>query len=364
MFRSLRPLSHALRQKPTSVSSTFGRCFSSNIVSSPHAMPADFIDSIGKNVPHMVMENFLRADVKSKTALVCGGSGQSRTFGELHSNTHKFAHSLVDMGVGKGDCIGLISPNNINYFTVFQGIGLTGATSTPINPLYTEHEIEYQLSVTQSKIVIAHPLCFEKASNVAKKLNIPIIALESIENSEVKTVMDYVNAQESTEAVNIEIDPAAICTLPFSSGTTGVPKGVALNHNSLIANLYQLMPQEGQYYGKNGVVMCPLPFFHIFGLVVGCFLPMWLNNKTVFMPAFDMVKFLELVQEHKCTRLYCVPPIILGLAKHPIVDNYDLSSVECILSGAAPLGGDVQGLAAARLGKEDMHLVVYCCDVV
>lgn len=313
-------------------------------------MPEGYEESKVKSLPHLVMENFLQNDVKDKVAQVCGASGQVRTFGELHNHTHKFARCLLEMGLGKGDCIGIISPNNINFFAAFQGIALTGATSTPINPLYTEQEIEYQLSTTNAKAVIAHPLCFEKTANVAKKLNIPVIALENMDGSNAKSVMDYVNSQASNDEVKIDIDPDAICTLPFSSGTTGVPKGVALNHKSIIANLYQLLPQEGKYYGKDGVMMVPLPFFHIYGMVVGCILPLWLNNKTVFMPAFDLVKFLELIQEHKCTRLYCVPPIILALAKHPIVDKYDLSSVESILSGAAPLGGDVQDLAAARLG--------------
>lgn len=338
MLKAFRPVSQFLRQKPSVVAGM--RCLSSNIITSPHPMPNNFKDSVGKNLPQLVMENFLDSDVKNKTALVCGGSGQTRTFGELHVNTHKFAQALLTMGVTKEWCIGIISPNNINFFSAFQGIALTGATSSPINPLYTEHEIEYQLTTTQSQMVIAHPLCFDKASNVAKKLGIPIIALDALEGrNDVKTLMGLVDAEISTDEVKVDIDPKSICTLPFSSGTTGVPKGVALNHNSIIANLYQLMPQEGKYYGKNGVMMVPLPFFHIYGMVVGCLMPLWLNNKTVFMPAFDLVKFLELIQEHKCTRLYCVPPIILGLAKHPIVDKYDLSSVESILSGAAPLVG-------------------------
>lgn len=347
MFRSLHPVAHAVRRKPLL---PVTRMLSSHIVTSPHPMPDQFKNSQGKSLPRLVMENFLNTEVKNKIALVCGGSGETRTFGELHANTHKFATCLLEMGIGKGDCVGIISPNNINFFSAFQGIALTGAASTPINPMYTEYEIEFQLTTTHSKVVIAHPLCFEKTGNVAKKLNIPIIALDKIEGGGTLTLMDYVNAQQSDAEVRVEVDPGAVVTLPFSSGTTGVPKGVALNHKSIIANLFQLLPQEGDYYGKEGVMMVPLPFFHIYGMVVGCLLPLWLNNKTVFMPAFDLVKFLELVQQHKCTRLYCVPPIILGLAKHPIVDKYDLSSVQSILSGAAPLGGDVQELAARRLG--------------
>ena len=345
MLRSFRPIVFSLKKKSLTMTK-----YLSTIITSPYPMPDGYKNSVGKSLPHLVMENFLNNDVKDKVALVCGASGVTRTFGELHSHTHKFARSLMDMNVGKGDCIGIISPNTINFFAAFQGIGLTGATSTPINPLYTEHEIEFQLTTTNAKAVIAHPFCFEKTSNVAKKLKIPVISLENIDGSGVKSVMDLVNSQKSDEEVKVDIDPGAICTLPFSSGTTGVPKGVALNHKSIIANLFQLIPQEAKNYGKDGVMLVPLPFFHIYGMVVGCILPLWLNNKTVFMPSFDLVKFLELAQDHKCTRLYCVPPIILALAKHPIVDNYDLSCVESILSGAAPLGGDVQDLAAKRLG--------------
>lgn len=149
--------------------------------------------------------------------------------------------------------------------------------------------------------------------------------------------------------MNIPVDPDSTATIPFSSGTTGVPKGVVLSHRNLVANLEQLMPQEGKYITKDGVLMVPLPFFHIFGMVVGLLMGTRVSSKVIFLPAFDLEKFLQLVQDHKVTRAYVVPPIILALAKHPLVEKYDLSSINAILSGAAPLGGDVQEGCAARL---------------
>jgi acyl-CoA synthetase (AMP-forming)/AMP-acid ligase II len=145
------------------------------------------------------------------------------------------------------------------------------------------------------------------------------------------------------------VDVDSVATIPFSSGTTGVPKGVVLTHRNLVANLEQLLPQEGKYITKDGVLMVPLPFFHIFGLVVGLLMGCRVNSKVVFLPAFDLERFLQLVQDEKVTRCYVVPPIILALAKHPLVDKYDLSSVKAVLSGAAPLGGDVQEGCMARL---------------
>lgn len=122
-----------------------------------------------------------------------------------------------------------------------------------------------------------------------------------------------------------------------------------LTHRNLISNFYQSMTLEGQYM-TNANIIIPLPFFHAFGMVMGMCMPLMVAAKVVLLPAFDMIKFLELIQSEKITRAYLVPPIILGLAKHPIVDKYDMSSLKCVLSGAAPLGADVQNECAKRLG--------------
>ncbi len=108
------------------------------------------------------------------------------------------------------------------------------------------------------------------------------------------------------------------------------------------------MPQEGSHM-TNGVIIIPLPFFHAFGMVMGMCIPLMVGAKVVLMPSFDLVKFLGLIQSEKVTRAYCVPPIILALAKHPIIDKFDLSSLKACLSGAAPLGREIQTECARRL---------------
>lgn len=156
-------------------------------------------------------------------------------------------------------------------------------------------------------------------------------------------------AQQNCSPVDIPVDANSTATIPFSSGTTGLPKGVVLSHRNLVSNMLQLYQQETKHLGKDAVVLVPLPFFHIYGLVLGLLTVARHTTKTVFLPAFDLPKFLELVQTHKVTRTYIVPPIILALAKHPLVDSYDLSSLKTIISGAAPLGGDVQEACSKRL---------------
>lgn len=109
------------------------------------------------------------------------------------------------------------------------------------------------------------------------------------------------------------------------------------------------MKAEHSKSGERGVLLCPLPFFHIYGMIAGMATPLEAGAKLVFMSQFDLPLFLELIQQHKVSRGHVVPPIVLALAKHPIIDNYKLDSLECLMSGAAPLGGNVQEQASLRL---------------
>ena len=138
--------------------------------------------------------------------------------------------------------------------------------------------------------------------------------------------------------------------LPYSSGTTGLPKGVMLTHRNLVANIEQV--KHAILYTDDEVALAALPFFHIYGMQVLMNGLIANGVTTVTMPRFDMVEALQATQDLKITRFFAVPPIILGLAKHPIVDQYDMSSVRQIFSGAAPLGAELAAEAGARLGCE------------
>ena len=149
----------------------------------------------------------------------------------------------------------------------------------------------------------------------------------------------------------VAVDPAThTVVLPYSSGTTGLPKGVMLTHRNLVANIEQC--RHTLRYGDDEVALAALPFFHIYGMQV-LMNGLLANGVTaVSMPRFDMVEALTAVQELKITRFFAVPPIILGLANAPIVDEFDTSSVRQIFSGAAPLGAELAAKAGGRLGCE------------
>ena len=143
------------------------------------------------------------------------------------------------------------------------------------------------------------------------------------------------------------LDPAtALAALPYSSGTTGLPKGVMLTHRNLVANVVQTL---AVCPGGDEVVAGVLPFFHIYGqtAVMNCALRA--GDTVVTLPRFDFEAFLRMIAEHRVTRAFVAPPIIVALSKHPAVERYDLSSLRMINSGAAPLGDDLEAACRARV---------------
>jgi acyl-CoA synthetase (AMP-forming)/AMP-acid ligase II len=147
----------------------------------------------------------------------------------------------------------------------------------------------------------------------------------------------------------VRIDPHAdLAVLPYSSGTTGLPKGVMLSHHNLVANLCQCEPVLDVRQDEVGIAV--LPFFHIYGLVVLMAAALWQGATLVTMPRFDLEQFLAILQDYRVTTAAVVPPIMLAMAKHPLVDRFDLSALRFLGSGAAPLGAELEEACGKRLG--------------
>lgn len=133
-------------------------------------------------------------------------------------------------------------------------------------------------------------------------------------------------------------------------GTTGHPKGVCLTHANLVANLYQYENVEGMAFAPDHKLVSPLPFFHIYAFTVSLMYCGWKGHTLITMSdRFDLEELCKLIEEHKPQRAHFVPPILVGLAKHPIIDKYDLSSLRTIVCAAAPLGKDTESAVTQRL---------------
>lgn len=300
----------------------------------------------------MLLPSLIDHENKDKIYLIDGTNNLIKTFSEVYHDCYKFAHILRGTyGIHKKDCVAIISPNDIHYLTTLFGSSLNGAILTPINYLYTAPEIEYQLDITQAKVIISHPQCLDRVASIASHRGIPLITLGP-SDGHATSINDLLSS------VNESIDPASFPSvspndtviIPFSSGTTGKSKGVVLSHRNIMSNILQChILDEHSVDRVNPVAIVPLPFYHIYGLFVALFSPLYQHNTTVFMSSFDLPLFLSLIEKHRVTRAFIVPPILLALAKHPIVDKYNLSSLQVISCGAAPLGSEIQQLCAKRL---------------
>ncbi|GAB3125259.1 AMP-binding protein [Glaciibacter psychrotolerans] len=290
----------------------------------------------------------LAEDDLDRVAVIDGSSGASMTYRTLIDQINRVAGALAARGVGPGTVVGLLCPNIPAFTSVFHGILRTGATVTTINSLYTADDIENQLTDSGATWLFTLSPLYPAAHEAAVAVGLDDAHMFVLDGAGGHLSLADLLGEDAPAPV-VEIDPAThIAVLPYSSGTTARPKGVMLSHRNLVANVEQAR-------GLLTVVaddrlLAVLPFFHIYGMTVLLNLAFKQRSALVTMPRFDLTEFLRIMQDHACSYVFIAPPIAVALAKHPLVDAFDLSSVHTILSGAAPLDGALSDAVAARLG--------------
>ena len=286
------------------------------------------------------------ADLANKPALIDGPTGRSVSFKELAESISIAAYNLSQRGFKKGEVFGVLSPNCPEYAIAFHAIATLGGIVTPINPLYTRNEIAHQLKDSGARFLVTVPGCSDKAAEAAHDAGIEELFVFG--EAPGATPFDSLLI-DNGRAEQVEIDPLEdLVALPYSSGTTGLPKGVMLTHHNLVANICQM---DGlRYFGQTDTLICVLPLFHIYGLVVVLNMGLYSGATVVMMPRFDLESFLKAVRDYNVTLAHLVPPIVLGLSKNPIVDNYKVPTLKTIFSGAAPLGEELTRACMDRLG--------------
>ncbi|MEU8076972.1 4-coumarate--CoA ligase family protein [Catellatospora citrea] len=277
-------------------------------------------------------------------ALIDGRTGQTLTYAQLAHMVDRLAAGLAEAGLRPGDVLALFSPNTLLYPVVFHAALAAGATVTTVNALATEKDLTTQLSDSGAKLLVTVSPFLDRAMAAAAHVQ-EILVCDTAEGH--RSVQELMATTAPAPAV--VLDPAtALAVLPYSSGTTGVAKGVMLTHRNLVANIAQT--QQVVKYDPADRVLAVLPFFHIYGLTVLMNMALSKGATLVVLPRFDLVEFLTAMADQKVSRAFVAPPIVLALAKHPLVDQYDLSALQVVFSGAAPLDGDLAQACAARLG--------------
>ena len=284
-----------------------------------------------------------------KPALVDGPSGRTLTYRQLEAGIRALAGGLVARGFAKGEVVAVMAPNIPEYAIVFHGVAMAGGIVTTINPTYTEREVHHQLVDSRATMLVTVAPFLETASKAVVGTDVEAVYLigEVPAGADALPVTDLFG-EPLAQQVPVSADD--VVTLPYSSGTTGVNKGVMLTHHNLVANIAQGIEVLG--FGDDERFVGVLPFFHIYAMQVVMNFGARMGATVVTMPRFDLVQFLELNAELRASRAFVAPPIIVALAKHPVVENYDLSSLRTILSAAAPLSAELAIEAGNRLGCE------------
>ena len=281
-------------------------------------------------------------------AIVDGGSGGATNYRQLIGQIGLIAGAIAARGIGIGDVVALHSPNLPIFASVFHGILRAGATATTVNALYTGEEMGTQLQNSNAKLIFTISTLLDHAKEAATRAGIADAEIIVIDGAEgFASLRDLLG--ENQAAPEVRFDPALqIAVLPYSSGTTGRPKGVILTHRNLVANVAQSLAFPST--GPESRVLAVLPFFHIYGMTILLNLAFKTRARLVTMPRFDLAEFLRIVQDFRITWGFIAPPIAVALAKHPLIDQYDLSSLDVLVSGAAPFDATLGNAVAARLG--------------
>jgi 4-coumarate--CoA ligase len=284
--------------------------------------------------------------VPDAPALIDGITGRVMTGADLVTAVQRFAGGLQARGLGRGDVVALMSPNSPEFAVVFHGAAWAGVTLTTANPTYTAGELRHQLTDSAARLLFVPAGLADLAAEAVAGTSVSAVIL--LDDAGLAGFMGApVTAQV---AVDLDRD---ICVLPYSSGTTGLPKGVMLSHANLVANLMQGAAMLA--LPPKSVTLAILPFFHIYGMMVLLNTYLAGGGTVVTLPRFDLEASLKLIAAHRMKTLLVVPPLVLALAKHPMVDQHDLSSVRQIMSAAAPMGVELSTACAERLGCEVMQ---------
>jgi acyl-CoA synthetase (AMP-forming)/AMP-acid ligase II len=301
-------------------------------------------------IPDVSLTDFVLARAAGfgdKPAFIDAPTGRTITYGQLVESVRAAAAGLAEYGFGKGDVFAHYAPNLPEYAVAFHAVATLGGVNTTANPLLTAEEFSSQLRDSRARLVVTVPELLEKATAAARRAGVEKIFVYG----EAAGATPFASLLRASGApAEVAIDPADdLVVLPYSSGTTGLPKGVMLTHRNLVANICQSIAGE-RWADRDDRVVAALPFFHIYGLVWIMNIPIYFGHTVVTLPRFDLAEFLRVLQDYRVTRAALVPPIILALAKHPLVDQFDLSSLEFIGSGAAPLSAELETACARRLG--------------
>ncbi len=298
-----------------------------------------YADPAGRSVHDIVLQTCGR--IPGKTALIDTSCNRSFTYAEYGEHVEALARGLVAAGLKPGEIVAIFLPNSWEFAITYHAATLAGAIPTLLNPAYREREVRFQVENSGAAFLITDGPLLEGVS---------LSGLNSL-----RRVFAIRDASKAAESFGSLLQPTTaalpqpsastkdtIAALPYSSGTTGLPKGVMLSHSNLVSNVYQLLGKNGTPLVPDDVMLCFLPLYHIYGLTVALTTSLALGAQLILMPRFDIKKLSALIVEHGVTMMPMVPPAINALCQAAEAGCFPKKhTVRWIKSGAAPLSPEL-----------------------
>ena len=309
------------------------------------------------DIPDIGVYEYVFGDIAdadlNRIALVDAATGCSLQYGELIRRINAFAGALAEREIGVGDVVALLAPNSSAFAIAFHGILRVGATVTTVNTHATANDITEQLRDSGARMLITVTALLVNGEHAAVRAGLSyadVVVLDgSVDSGSdlgCRTMADMLSS--GSPVPTPRFDPAThVAVIPYSSGTTGNPKGVLLTHRNVVANLAQLQPLTKS--GADEVLLAVMPFFHSYGLTALLNAGLRGRCRLIVMAAFEFDEFLSNIQNHKCTQVFLAPPVLVALAKHSLVDSFDLSSLHTVMSAGGQMDQQIGNAVASRL---------------
>ena len=304
-------------------------------------------------IPRVSLPQFIRERARLRpaaVALVEAASGREYRYGMLDHLIGRCAAGLAAQGFKPGDVLLMFAPNLPEWPIAALGAFAAGGVVSGANPMYGADDLAHQMRDAGARFVFTVPAFLATVRDAAAQAGgAKVIVLGKGGNereSEGDVSFAALLACTDPEPTPV-ITPDTVAALPYSSGTTGVAKGVVLTHGTIVANICQY--NQAYALTEGMVTLAFLPMFHIFGFTVVTLCGLAAGSKIITVPRFEPEPFLKAIATYRVSRLGVVPPVMQFLALHPLIDVFDLSSIELIGCGAAPLGMVLEKKVAERL---------------
>ena len=299
-----------------------------------------------RKISHQDRLREVARELPQKQALIAGD--RVMTYADLDAATDRVAAALAKRGVNKGDRVTLFMPNSIEFVLAFYGTLKAGGVVNPINAASKEREVRFQVDDAGATAVLYHEALAPVVDAVRGDLT-KVRAFAVTGKTAPSGVERFDDLVAEPGSIEVAVGMEDLAALPYTSGTTGFPKGVMLTHANLSANQQQFFAAVP--VRRDDVFLNVLPYFHIYALNLLMTGAISLGATQVAMARFDMAEYCTLIERFRATVCFIVPPIVLGLAMSPEVEKHDFSSVRFFFTGAAPLAPDPARRMIQRIGK-------------